>query len=168
MWMRFTHNARVVVFYAQEEAGKIGQNQVGPEHMLAGLVRDKETIAVKLLGKSGVTPEAIQSELALRMARGQGRLGNDMQLTQEAKQAIDKAYEEAKGLKNDYIGTEHLLLGLLHGGEDSATGNLAFQILQEQGINLETVRQAVQEVQLATPSTNAKSGSNRIERKEAP
>ena len=120
MWQRFTERARKVVFYAQEEAGRLGENYVSTEHLLLGLVRENDSVAARILDRLGVSLGRIRSEIERQVARGDGRLGQDMQLTPRAKRVIDLAYDEARQLKNDYIGTEHLLLGLIREGEGMA------------------------------------------------
>ena len=112
MWQRFTERARRVVFYSQEEAGRLGQEEVCTEHLLLGLLRENDNVAVQLLGKMGVSLGRVRSELERQLARGDSRMGQDMQLTPECKRVIDLSYDEARQLNNTFIGTEHLLLGL--------------------------------------------------------
>src|SRR5690349_15875815 len=113
MWQRFTEKARRVVFFSQEEAARLGENYVGTEHLLLGLVRENDSVAVRILDQLGVPLELIRTEVERQVTRGHGNLGQDMQLTPRAKRVIDLAYEMARGLNNNYIGTEHLLLGLI-------------------------------------------------------
>ena len=123
MWQRFTENARKAVFYAQEEAGRLGQNAVGPEHLLLSLLhgygeadgasRQEPNMAVVLLEQLGIDLAALYTETKAACPQGDGRLKQDMMLTPAAKRVIDLAYDEAKQLKHSYIGTEHLLLGLI-------------------------------------------------------
>ena len=81
MWQRFTERARQAVFYAQEEAGKLGENSVGPEHLLLGSTRFTETIGALMLENLGVSLGAVRAATEARVSRGPGRLGQDMQLT---------------------------------------------------------------------------------------
>jgi ATP-dependent Clp protease ATP-binding subunit ClpC len=138
MWQRFTERARKVVFYAQEEAGRLGENYVSTEHVLLGLVRENDSVAARILDRLGVSLGRIRSEIERQVTRGDGRLGNDMQLTPRAKRVIDLAYDEARQLNNNYIGTEHLLLGLIREGE-----GLAGRVLSKLGVDLDRTRREV-------------------------
>ena len=138
MWQRFTERSRKVVFYAQEEAGRLGQNYVSTEHLLLGLVRENDTVAARILDRIGVSRGRIRSEIERQVVRGQGRLGQDMQLTPRGKRVIDLAYAQARHLDNDHIGTEHLLLGLIREGE-----GMAGVTLTRLGVTLERTRQEV-------------------------
>ena len=138
MWQRFTERARRVVFFAQEEAGALGENYVSTEHLLLGMVRENDNVAAQILTDMGVPPETIRTAVQRQATRGEGVSGKDMELTPRAKRVIDLAYEEAKQLSNNYIGTEHLLLGMLREGE-----GLAGRVLFEMGIQLEAVRDVI-------------------------
>src|SRR5919201_6584106 len=138
MWQRFTERARRVVFFAQEEAGRFGENYVSTEHLLLGLVRENDRGAARILDRLGVSLGRIRSEIERQVTRGDGRLGQDMQLTPRAKRVIDLAYDEARQLNNNYIGTEHLLLGLIREGE-----GLAGRVLSKLGVDLETTRREI-------------------------
>ncbi len=142
MWQRFTERARRVVFFAQEEAGRLGENYVSTEHLLLGLVRENDSVAARILDRMGVSLGRIRSEVERQVTRGDGRLGQDMQLTPRAKRVIDLAYDEARSLNNNYIGTEHLLLGLIREGE-----GLAGRVLQKLGVDLERTRREVMSLQ---------------------
>jgi len=142
MWQRFTERARKAVFYAQEEAGRLGENSVGPEHFLLALTRDPESAGALVLEQLGVSLDALRTAAEAYIPRGAGRLGQDMQLTPAAKKVIDFAYEEAKRLKNNYIGVEHLLLGMLRDGD-----TLAARTLADLGVTLDAVRDQVQQRQ---------------------
>ena len=151
MWQRFTEEARKVIFYAQEDAGRLGQNAVGPEHFLlavlhsygeAGGAKGQEpSVAVVVLQQLGVDPAALYAETKATCALGDGRSGQDMQLTPAAKRVIDLAYDEAKQLKHPYIGTEHLLLGMLR-----ETEGIEFAILTNFGVTLDAVRRKLPEL----------------------
>jgi ATP-dependent Clp protease ATP-binding subunit ClpA len=138
MWQRFTERARRVVFFAQEEAGKLGENFVSTEHLLLGMIRENDSVACRILDRMGISLTRIRSEIERQVARGDGRLGQDMQLTPRAKRVIDLAYDEARQLNNNYIGTEHLLLGFLREGE-----GLAGRVLAKLGVELERTRREV-------------------------
>lgn len=142
MWQRFTERARKVVFYAQEEAQKFGEGYVSTEHLLLGLVRETDSLASRIFEKMGASPNQVRHELEKLLPKGDKKPGFDMTLTPRAKRVIDLAYEEARLLNNNYIGTEHLLLGLIREGE-----GLAGQVLIKLGIELATARQIVLELQ---------------------
>ena len=157
MWQRFTERARRVVFFAQEEAGRLGENYVSTEHLLLGLVRENDSVAARILDRMGVSLGRIRSEIERQVTRGDGRLGNEMQLTPRAKRVIDLAYDEARNLNNNYIGTEHLLLGLIREGE-----GLAGRVLQKLGVDLERTRREVMSLQdgeMTAPQTSARQRS---------
>jgi hypothetical protein len=127
MWQRFTERARRVVFFAQEEAARLGENYVGTEHLLLGLVRENDNVAARILeGRLGISLSSIRQETEKQVTRGPGNLGQagtraaGGQLTPRAKRMVDLAYEEARNLSNNYIGTEHLLLGLIREEVDRA------------------------------------------------
>jgi ornithine carbamoyltransferase len=138
MWQRFSERARRVIFYSQEEAARLGENYVAPEHMLLGLVRDDDSVAARILDRLGVPLDRVRSEIEKQVTPGPGHRGQDMQLTPPAKRVIDLSYEEARQLSNNYIGTEHLLLGLLREGN-----SLAAQVLIALGASLEQARRLI-------------------------
>lgn len=142
MWQRFTERARRVVFFAQEEAGRLGENYVSTEHLLLGLVRENDSVAARILDRAGVSLGRIRTEIERQVTRGEGRLGQDMQLTPRAKRVIDLSYDEARQLSNNYIGTEHLLLGLIREAE-----GLAGRVLAKLSVDLDKIRELVREVQ---------------------
>ncbi|HEY3328509.1 MAG TPA: Clp protease N-terminal domain-containing protein [Capsulimonadaceae bacterium] len=142
MWQRFTERARKVIFYAQEEAGQLGENYVSTEHMLLGLIRENDTVAARILDRLGISLGKIRSEVERIVSRGDGRLGQDMQLTPRAKRVIDLAYDESRRLNNNYIGTEHLLLGMVRESE-----GVAGRVLAKLGADLERTRTAVYTLQ---------------------
>ena len=142
MWQRFTERARRVVFFAQEEAGALGENYVSSEHLLLGMVRESDNIAALILSNMGIEADAIRAEILKQVNRIEGVTSKDMQLTPRSKKIIDFAYEEAKLLENSYIGTEHLLLGMLREGE-----GLAGRTLMRFGVELEAVRAVVRQLQ---------------------
>lgn len=142
MWQRFTERARKVVFFAQEEAQKFGEGYVSTEHILLGLVRDDDSTAARVLERLGVKHGRIRTEIEKQLPSGDEILPQDMSLTPRAKRVIDLAYDEARKLKNNYIGTEHLLLGLIRERD-----GLAGSVLKKLGVELERARQAVREVQ---------------------
>jgi ornithine carbamoyltransferase len=150
MWQRFTERARRVVFFAQEEAARLGENYVGTEHLLLGLVRESDSVAARILDRLGVSLSRIRADVERQVTRGHGNLGQDMQLTPRAKRVIDLAYEEARRLNNNYIGTEHILLGLVREGD-----GLAARVLIKLGADLERTRARVDEMQEGDPQAQA-------------
>ncbi len=158
MWQRFTERARTTIFYAQEEAGKLGENYVSTEHLLLGLVREGDSVAARILHRIGISRDRIRVEIKRQVAGGEARSGEDMQLTPRAKRVIDLAYDEARMLDNNYIGTEHLLLGLIREGE-----GVAGKVLTMLGADMERTRKEVVILQEGTkegkPSRTASSPS---------
>lgn len=151
MWQRFTERARRVVFFAQEEAGRLGENYVSTEHLLLGLVRENDSVAAKILDQMGISLGRIRSEIERQVTHGDGRIGQDMQLTPRAKRVIDLGYDEARRLSNNFIGTEHLLLGLIREGE-----GLAGRLLSKLGADLESTRKVVMIVQNKVAATKTR------------
>ena len=155
MWQRFTERARKVVFYAQEEAQKFGEGYVSTEHLLLGLVRESDSVAARVLEKLGVSLSRIRQEVEKQLPRGDARPSQDMTLTPRAKRVIDLAYDEARNLNNNYIGTEHLLLGLIREGD-----GLAGRVLAKLGVELEKARKEVMALQDNETQTKSTSRSN--------
>ncbi len=142
MWQRFTERARKVVFFAQEEAQKFGEGYVSTEHLLLGLVRETDSVAARVLERLGVSLSRIRAEVEKQLPRGEAKQTQDMTLTPRAKRVIDLAYDEARNLNNNYIGTEHLLLGLIREGD-----GLAGRVLAKLGVELERARREVMALQ---------------------
>jgi len=142
MWQRFTERARKVVFYAQEEAQRFGEGYVSTEHLLLGLVREDDSVAARVFEKLGISLNRVRAEVEKQLPRGEARPSQDMTLTPRAKRVIDLSYDEARNLNNNYIGTEHLLLGLIREAD-----GLAGRVLAKLGAELEKSRQLVVEIQ---------------------
>jgi len=155
MWQRFTERARRVVFFAQEEAGRLGENYVSTEHLLLGLIRESDSVAARVLERVGISIAQIRSEIERQVTRGDAKLGEDMQLTPRAKRVIDLAYDEARSLQNDYIGTEHLLLGLIREGE-----GLAGRVLAKLGADIHIAREAVASMQGKEEATDGRTSGS--------
>jgi ornithine carbamoyltransferase len=135
-----------VVFFAQEEAGRLGEMYVSTEHLLLGLARENDSVAANILKRMDISLAAICEEVERQVTRGDGRRGAEMQLTPRAKRVIDLAYDEARQLDNNYIGTEHLLLGLIREGE-----GLTGQVLTKLGVELERTRQEISALRDSDP-----------------
>ncbi len=133
---KFTERARKVLTLAQEEAQRFNHNYIGTEHILLGLVREGEGVAAKVLANLGVELEKVRSAVEFIIGRGERTVRGDIGLTPRAKKVIELAVDEARRLGHNYIGTEHLLLGLLREGEGVAAG-----VLESLGISLEKVRE---------------------------
>jgi hypothetical protein len=138
MWQRFTDRARKAVFYAQEEAQKRGSQYVATEDLLLGLLRDSDTLAVRVLETIGVPIHKVRSDVLEALGEPKAVTTADMALSPRGTRVINLAYDEARNLNNNYIGTEHLLLGLIR--EDIG---VAWGILARNGANLEEARRTV-------------------------
>ncbi|CAA9378575.1 MAG: ATP-dependent Clp protease, ATP-binding subunit ClpC, partial [uncultured Chloroflexia bacterium] len=137
---RFTKRAKQVLSLAQEEARTFNHPYVGTEHILLGLIRDQEGVAGKVLDDLDVKLQKARSAVEFIVGHGEGPTRTDeAELTARAKKVIEYAVEEAKKLNHHYIGTEHLLLGLVRNGEGVATG-----VLEIMGVSLEQIRTQVQ------------------------
>src|SRR2546421_12153439 len=132
---KFTDRARRALTLAQEEARRLRHNYIGTEHLLLGLVREGEGVAVKGLNNLGVELQQIRKAIEFITGSGDRDVPGEVGLTPRAKRAIELAVDEARSLNHQYIGTEHLLLGLVREGEGIAAG-----VLESLGVNLEKVR----------------------------
>ncbi len=132
---KFTERARKVLSLAQEEAQRLQHNYIGIEHLLLGLLREGEGVAAKVLMNLGLDLQEMRQAIIEQVGRGDRIILGEVKLTHHAKQAIELAADEAQRLNHLYIGTEHLLLGLIRVSESKAA-----QILQSRGISLEQVR----------------------------
>jgi bifunctional DNase/RNase/tRNA A-37 threonylcarbamoyl transferase component Bud32 len=131
----FTERARKVLSLAQEEAQRFQHNYIGTEHLLLGLVREGEGVAAKVLSNLGVELNKVWSAVEFIIGRGDRIVLGEIGLTPRVKKVIELAGDEARRLNHHYIGTEHLLLGLVREGEGIAAG-----VLESLGVNLEKVR----------------------------
>ncbi len=132
---RFTKRARRVLALAQEEAIRLNHNYIGTEHLLLGLVKEENGVAVKVLRELGVEPGEIIRAVERTVGRGERRPFGKPTLAPRTKRVIELAVDEARLMGHHYIGTEHLLLGLVREGE-----GIAVSILRSLGISLERVR----------------------------
>jgi len=142
MFNRFTERARKVIILAKEEARRFNHDYIGTEHILLGLIREGEGVAATVLQKMGVSLENIRLEIEKLVQPGPTtQIIGDIPFTPRAKKALELAAEEARSLGHNYIGTEHLLLGLIREGE-----GVASQVLLNLGLDLERVRNEVMEL----------------------
>ncbi|MEX1253856.1 MAG: ATP-dependent Clp protease ATP-binding subunit [Dehalococcoidia bacterium] len=132
---KFTERARRVLTLAQEEAQRFNHNYIGTEHLLLGLVREGDGVAAKVLSNLGVELTKVRSAVEFIIGRGEQTVRGEIGLTPRAKKVIELAVDEARRLNHNYIGTEHLLLGLVREGE-----GIAASVLESLGVNLERVR----------------------------
>ena len=147
---KFTERARKVLSLAQEEAQRFNHNYIGTEHLLLGLVREGDGVAAKVLSNLGVELNKVRSAVEFIIGRGDRIVLGDIGLTPRAKKVIELAVDEARRLNHHYIGTEHLLLGLVREGEGIAAG-----VLESLGVNLEKVRTQTIQVLNQSGSGNA-------------
>ena len=143
---KFTERAKKVLVFAQDEATRFNHNYIGTEHLLLGLVREGEGIAAQVLTNLGVELNKVRNAVEFIIGRGERMVVGDISLTPRAKRVIELSIEEARRLGHNYIGTEHLLLGLVREGEGIAAG-----VLESLGVNLEKVRAQV--VQLVSQNS---------------
>src|SRR5260370_9183564 len=132
---KFTERARKVFSSAQEEAQRFQHNYIGTEHLLLGLVREEEGVAAKVLHQLGVELQAVRDAVELIIGRGDRIVLGEIGLTPRAKKVIELAIDEARRMNHHYIGTEHLLLGLVREGEGIAAG-----VLESMGVTWEKAR----------------------------
>ena len=139
MFNKFTERARKVILLAKEEAKRFNHDYIGTEHILLGLIREGEGVAAAVLQKLGLSPEKIRLEVEKLVQSGPSTMvSGDIPFTPKAKKVIELAMEEARSLGHNYIGTEHLLLGLIREGE-----GVASQVLVNLGLDLNRVRNEV-------------------------
>jgi Clp amino terminal domain, pathogenicity island component len=135
MFERFTDRARRVVVLAQEEAGRLNHNYIGTEHLLLGLIREGEGIAARALEALGIRLEVVREEVEEIIGRGSEPPAGRIPFTPRAKKVLELSLREALQLSHSYIGTEHILLGLIREGE-----GVAAQVLVTLGADLARVR----------------------------
>src|SRR6266508_2433226 len=138
MFERFTDRARRVVVLAQEEARMLNHNYIGTEHILLGLIHEGEGVAAKALESLGISLEAVRQQVEEIIGQGQSTPTGHIPFTPRAKKVLELSLREALQLGHNYIGTEHILLGLIREGE-----GVAAQVLQKLGADLNRVRQQV-------------------------
>ncbi len=138
MFERFTDRARRVVVLAQHEARELNHNYIGTEHILLGLIREGEGVAVEALKSLEISLETVRQQVEEAIGRGQARPSGHIPFTPRAKKVLELSLRESHQLGHRYIGTEHILLGLIREGE-----GVAAQVLVSLGADLNRVRQQV-------------------------
>jgi ATP-dependent Clp protease ATP-binding subunit ClpC len=138
---RFTDRARRSVVFAQEEARLLDHNYIGTEHILLGLLRQEDGVAARALSSLGVSVEAARGQVRMIIGEGTTAPGHHIPFTPRAKKVLELSLREALQLGHNYIGTEHVLLGLIREGE-----GVAVQVLEALGADRIHVRQSVLEL----------------------
>ena len=155
---KFSERARRVLSLAQEEAQRFNHNYIGTEHILLGLVRESDGVAAKVLASLNVELNKARSAVEFIIGKGEKATASEIGLTPRAKKVIELAVDEARRLNHHYIGTEHLLIGLLREGEGVAAG-----VLESLGVTLDAVRSESSRILNQTAQqrvdTSSKSGS---------
>ncbi len=153
---KFSERARRVLSLAQEEAIRFNHNYIGTEHILLGLVRETEGVAARVLANLSVDLNKVRSAVEFIIGRGERPVsGENIGLTPRAKKVIELAVDEARRMNHHYIGTEHLLIGVMREGEGVAAG-----VLESLGVSLDKIRAEAQRIlsQSVTPSSHSGSG----------
>lgn len=153
MFGRFTERAQKVLALAQEEAIRLGHNNIGTEHILLGLVSEGEGIAAKALYALGLGSDKIQKEVENLIGRGQ-EVSQSIHYTPRAKKVIELSMDEARKLGHSYVGTEHILLGLIREGE-----GVAARVLNNLGVSLNKARQQVLQLLGSNESSSHQGGT---------
>ena len=155
MFERFTERARKVIILAREEAIRLGHNFVGTEHLLLGLIREGDGLAVAILKKLNVNISAVKGEIEKIVSVGsEFSPAGEIPFTTQAKKVLEYAISEARSLGHNYIGTEHLLLGLIREGE-----GIASLVLRDFGVSVASAKAQAQELlgeQASKPTTSTR------------
>ncbi|CCO07762.1 ATP-dependent Clp protease ATP-binding subunit [Desulforamulus hydrothermalis] len=155
MFQRFTERAQKVLVLAQEEARRLKYPYIGTEHILLGLIREGEGIAAKVLAQLNISADKVRTAVEQMVETGNQTVPADIPPTPRAKRVLELAVEESRRLGHNYVGTEHLLLGLLREGE-----GVAAQVLTGLGADLERVRQLVTNMLGGTPGGHQSAGGH--------
>ena len=150
---KFSERARRVLTLAQNEAQRFNHNYIGTEHILLGLVGETEGVVARVLKNLGIDLEKVRAAVEFIIGRGEKPVTGEIGLTPRAKKVIELAVDEARRANHSYIGTEHLLAGLLREGEGVASG-----VLESLGVTLEKVRTETQRVLSQNVPTTAAQG----------
>jgi len=158
MFGRFTERSQKVLALAQEEAIRLGHNNIGTEHILLGLVKEGEGIAAKALQSIGVSLDRVHTEVENLIGKGQEK-PTSIVYTPRAKKVIELSMDEARKLGHTYVGTEHILLGLIREGE-----GVAARVLNNLGVSLNKARQQVLQLlgnsEVVSPNQNSRAQNN--------
>jgi len=149
---KFSERARRVLSLAQEEAQRFNHNYIGTEHILLGLVRETEGVAARVLSSLSVDLSKVRSAVEFIIGRGEKPAQGEIGLTPRAKKVVELAVDEARRMNHTYIGTEHLLIGLLREGEGVAAG-----VLESLGVTLDKVRAETHRILSHTSGTGSQS-----------
>src|SRR5882672_8876143 len=158
MFERFTEKAIKVIMLAQEEARRLGHNFVGTEQILLGLIGEGTGIAAKTLKSMGVNLKDARVEVEKIIGRGSGFVAVEIPFTPRAKRVLELSWDEARQLGHNYIGTEHLLLGLIREGE-----GVAARVLLELGVDRKKVREETLKLLGGTPSVSQPEREGKVE-----
>ena len=153
MFKRYTEKAKRAIMIAQEEAINFNHDYIGTEHILIGLVKEEEGIASQVLSGLGVNIDKVIEEVERLVGRGEYQQANEVSFTPRAKKVLELASQEASQLKHNYIGTEHILLGLIKEGS-----GVAIRILADLGVNPEDVYSGVMKVLMESETQSFTSG----------
>jgi ATP-dependent Clp protease ATP-binding subunit ClpA len=159
LFERFTERGRRVIVLAQDEARKLNHDYIGTEHILLGLLREGDGVAAKALESLGISLDAVRQQVEEIIGRGQQPPSGHIPFTKRAKKALELSLRESRLLGQDYIGTEHILLGLLREGD-----GVAAQVLVKLGADLNRVRQQVIQLLHGSGEQEAGQGSRQSER----
>jgi hypothetical protein len=147
MFERFTDQARRVVVQAQEEARTLGHNYIGTEHILLGLLIEREGLAAQALSTLGISLDTAREQVVEIAGAGTGQMSGHVPFTPRTKKVLELSLREAQRLGHDHIGTEHILLGLVREGD-----GVGAQILERQGASLDRVQEQVLAAVRAAPA----------------
>ncbi len=140
-FQRFTDRVRMVLTYAQEEAQRLNHNYIGTEHLLLGLVREGDGVAARVLNNMGVQLPKVRAAVESIIGWGDSMIVGELGLTPRAKKVIELAVDEARKLNHHYIGTEHMLLGLIDEGHGISAG-----VLESLGVRLAEARRQIMQI----------------------
>ncbi len=138
MFGRFTEKARKVLSLAEQAALKLNHNYVGTEHMLLGLVKEKKGLANKILAKNDITEEKVMEKIRSKVGQGKQKVSGSIGLTPRCKKVLNLSMDEARRLGHNYIGTEHILLGLIREGE-----GVAVRIISEADADVNKIKKQI-------------------------
>src|SRR5512136_2732546 len=161
MFERFTERARQVIVLAQEEARALRHNYIGTEHLLLGLLREADGVAARVLGSLEVNLDEVRADVARIVGEGDSESQGQIPFTPRAKKVLELALREALSLGHNYIGTEHILLGLMRESE-----GVAARILNDLDVDADRARQEVMSV-LSGPSRRPARGATTPEAAES-